>query len=302
MRFALFSFVLAALSIQQATSTPFDKRYTPSSDTNILQFALTLEHIEDAFYSLALQQKFALSDFLSANFTPLVFQRFLEIGQHEHTHVTLLTAALGAQAPQACNYSFPITDVLSFTAISQVFEDVGSSAYSGAIPLLTSKDNTKTSASILATEVRQAAWVAASVNNNPPWGSAFQTALTMQQAFTLASGFIVSCPSSNPNLGLTPFPPLNITGAFPGPPAFPGDTVTVQYPITGVPATHIAFIFGLTPIFVPIMDGSVVIPANVSGQVYAIATSNGYDASDSSTVAGPAIMLFEKFSNGTLTN
>ena len=123
----------------------------------------------------------------------------------------------------------------------------------------------------------------------------------MQQAFTLASGFIVSCPPSNPNLGLTSFPPLNITGAFPGSPAFPGDTATVQY-TSSVKATHIAFIFGLTPIFVPIQDGTVVIPANVSGQVYAIATSNGCDASDSSTVAGPAIMLFERFSNCTLTN
>lgn len=125
----------------------------------------------------------------------------------------------------------------------------------------------------------------------------------MNQAFSAASGFIVSCPPSNPNLGLTPFPALSITGAFPELTAVPGETATVQFtPSSGVTATHIAFIFGLTPTFVPIQDGTVLVPANVSGQVYAIATSSGFDASDASTVAGPAILLFERFSNGTLTN
>ena len=67
-------------------------------------------------------------------------------------------------------------------------------------------------------------------------------------------------------------------------------------------ATHIAFLFGLSPIFVEIEDGNVAVPANLSGQVYAIATSSGTELSDDTTVAGPAVMLFEKFSNGSLTN
>jgi len=301
MRFAIFSFVAAALCVQQAASIPFDKRDTSTGDTNILQFSLTLEHVEVAYYSHALQQLFSQSDFIKAGFTPLVFQRFVEIGQHEQTHVALLTAALGDQAPQACTYSFPITDVQSFVHLSQVIEDVGSSAYAGAIPLLTSQANVLTGASILGTEVRQAAWVSTSVNNGVPWGSSFQTSLTMNQAFSLANGFIVSCPTSNPTLGLAPFPALNITGAFPALTATPGENATVQF-TSSVTATHIAFVFGLTPTFVPIQDGTVLVPANVSGQVYAIATSSGTDASDSSTVAGPAILLFEKFSNGSLTN
>jgi Ferritin-like domain len=142
----------------------------------------------------------------------------VEIGQHEQTHVALLTAALGAQAPQACNYSLcvflawvsrrgelmpvifilnsPITDVRSFVLLSQVFEDVGalhifvwwynliliffssgSSAYAGAISLLTLVANILTSASILGTEVRQATWVSTSVNKGVPWGSSFQVSL-----------------------------------------------------------------------------------------------------------------------------
>ena len=129
MRTAIFSFLVAALSVQQAVSIPFDKRdaskhgmyidimmclpkrrvygnvYFILLDTEILQFALTLEHVEVAFYTLALQQLFNQLDFIEAGYTPLVFRRFLEIGQHEQTHAALLTAALGDQAPLACNYS-----------------------------------------------------------------------------------------------------------------------------------------------------------------------------------------------------
>jgi hypothetical protein len=126
----------------------------------------------------------------------------------------------------------------------------------------------------------------------------------MRQAFTAASGFIVSCPPTNPNLGLTPFPALNISGAFPGQSVFPGDKVTVQFaPSSKVAAKYIAFVFDRSPIFVVIEeDGTVAVPANLSGQVYAIATSSGSVLSDETTIAGPAIMLFEKFSNDTFTN
>ena len=133
MHIPIFSFVVAALSVQQAASIPFNKRDAPTNgmhinmyifqnalmftifnlDTHILQFALTLEHIEVAFYTLALQQ-FSQSAFIEAGYTPLVFQRFVEIGQHEQTHVDLLTAALGDQAPQACNYSLCVVFFLEW--------------------------------------------------------------------------------------------------------------------------------------------------------------------------------------------
>ena len=122
----------------------------------------------------------------------------------------------------------------------------------------------------------------------------------MNQVFTLVLQFITSCPPSNPDLGLTPYPALNIT--FPDITPFPGETATVQIASSSyATATHIAFISGLTPTYVPILNGTVLVPANVSGQVYAVAISSGSYLPDN-TVAGPAILLFEKFSNGTLTN
>jgi hypothetical protein len=124
MRLRLFSCVVAALSVQQAVSIPFDNRAASNSgtcnicifqyifywnvyfilDTSTVQFALTLEHVEVAFYTLGLQL-FNESTFISAGYTPIVHRRFVEIFEHEQDHVALLSSLLGEQAPQACNYS-----------------------------------------------------------------------------------------------------------------------------------------------------------------------------------------------------
>ena len=124
MRLALTSFLVAVFSVQLAVSIPFDKYWHTEStngmynnicilpkrwnflfilDTSVVQFALTLEHLEVAYYTFGLQ-KFSESDFINAGYTPLVRRRFEEIFEHEQEHVALLTAALGDQAPQACNY------------------------------------------------------------------------------------------------------------------------------------------------------------------------------------------------------
>jgi hypothetical protein len=60
------------------------------------------------------------------------------------------------------------------------------------------------------------------------------------------------------------------------------------------------FFTGLDKIFVPITGGEIEVPKNLSGQVYALATSSGTEAIDSTTVAGPTILLFEHDSNDNL--
>ena len=74
------------------------------TDTQILQFALTLENLENAFYSEGIN-KFNESDFESAGFSSTIRQRFLQITEHERTHVEFIQGALGSAAPQPCNYS-----------------------------------------------------------------------------------------------------------------------------------------------------------------------------------------------------
>lgn len=73
-------------------------------DTDVLQFALTLEHLENAFYSGGLA-KYTDSDFEKASFPPWVRPRFSQIGQHEDAHVQFLQGALGDNATQPCEYN-----------------------------------------------------------------------------------------------------------------------------------------------------------------------------------------------------
>jgi hypothetical protein len=298
MRLALFSVVLAAVSVQQVVSSPFHRRATvDATDALVINYALTLELIENAFYTGALA-KFDDTSFADAGFPDWVRNRFTEIAAHEAAHVLLLSTTLGDQATRPCNYTFPYTDVKSFVALSQMIEGVGASAYSGAAQFLITPEFVTAAGTILALEARHAGWLSASVGKGAPWGGSFETPLSMNEVFTLAAGFIVpgSCPPTNPNLNLTTFPALTLANAV------PGQNAAVQY-TSKVNATFVVFLFGLGQNFVPIdSEGNVAVPANLTGQVYGIATSSGTELTDSTTVAGPALLLFEKDSKGNLIN
>ena len=116
------------------------------ADVKVLNYALTLEHLENAFYSGGLAQ-FDDKAFRDAGLPSGARVRFSEIALHEAVHVAILTAVLGDQATQPCTYSLcvfffyewglrrvlrifalntsPYDNVRSFTALSQRFEGVG---------------------------------------------------------------------------------------------------------------------------------------------------------------------------------
>ena len=117
-----------------AGPVPAKRQASAPTDADILNYALTLEHLEDKFYREALEN-YTLADFQAAGFDQTFYNNIKEISSDEQTHVSFLTSALqaaGAPAVAECTYSFPATDVPSFLALSQVLEGVGVSAYLGA--------------------------------------------------------------------------------------------------------------------------------------------------------------------------
>ncbi|OAL38773.1 hypothetical protein AYO20_01979 [Fonsecaea nubica] len=217
------AFTLSGLSTLFAGLTlahPVTKRGGGFSevDITILQFALTLEHLENTFYKEAFSS-FKLQDFVNAGFDEAFFLNLEFIASDESAHVEFLIAAIesaGVRPVQPCQYSFPVTDVASFVTVSAILESVGTSAYLGAAPFIGSRDILSVAASIMATEALHTSSqrsslgaIAAPSPFTTTWtnGEPFKP-LDPNSVFTIASQFIVSCPADNPPLPFTAFPGL----------------------------------------------------------------------------------------------
>jgi Ferritin-like domain len=126
---------------------------TPSSDVAILNFALTLEYLEAAFYAEAVKYagKF---DAKTAHFARVV-------AKHEAAHVAFLKSALGAAAVKSPKFNFKGSNhaMASFQATSQVLEDTGVAAYSGQGGAIKTKAILGAAVSILTVEARHASWM-----------------------------------------------------------------------------------------------------------------------------------------------
>ncbi|KAG8729481.1 hypothetical protein FRC12_020949 [Ceratobasidium sp. 428] len=285
MKFSISTIVLVAASSVAALPA----RRDGPSDTDILNYALTLEHLENAFYKGALE-KFDANAFKKAGFKPFVRGRFQQIADHEATHVQFLSGALGDKATKPCTYKFPYTDPKSFAALSMALEGVGVSAYLGAAKFISNKDYLTAAAAVLTTESRHSAWVSSSVNMGAPWSGAFDTPLSLNQVYSLAAAFITDCPSSNPSLPVKAFPALTVSTAS----YKAGDTISVSFDSSMAKGkdTFMAFFTGLSTEFASIKDGQVTIPKDLMGTVYGVVTTDGKAVTDDNTVAGPAILMF----------
>ena len=153
---------LAALPL--AMGGMFKKAYggTQSSIPDVLNFALTLEYLEDEFYKSALSTTMIPAD------RKVIFQ---QISKHETAHVAFLTAtimALGATPVAKPKFDFtakgtypdPCQDYPTFLALSQAFEDTGVRAYKGRAAELISNNDVLTAAlQIHSVEARHASMV-----------------------------------------------------------------------------------------------------------------------------------------------
>jgi Ferritin-like domain len=175
---------------------------------------------------------------------------------------------------------------------------VGVSAYLGAAHIIDNKDYLTAAGSISTVEARHSSYIRSSLAQSP-FPQAFDSPLSVNQVYTLASPFIKSCPSTNPSLPVRAFPALTL--ATPGPIKAKSTIVlqTTGYVLADPSTTNStqlygAFITVTGPIFANatrVPGGySLVVPQGVNGQSYAVLTSCNERVSDATTAAGPAIV------------
>jgi rubrerythrin len=134
-------------------------------DVKILNFALTLEYLEAAFYKQAL-----LGNILAGAPRSLA----TVISKHEHAHVVFLKKALGSKAVKSPKFDFgdTVTHQDKFLATAFVLENTGVSAYLGQAGRIKNPAYLGAAATILTIEARHAGAIAQLTNKKvSPAGS-----------------------------------------------------------------------------------------------------------------------------------
>ncbi len=157
-------------------------------DVDILNFALTLEYLEAAFYTEALKQVGDLSGDVKEIATT--------IRDDESEHVDALAATvkkLGGKPVAAPGVDFgkAFANQKSFLTTAVVFEDLGVGAYNGAGPSIKSKEVLAAAGSIVQVEGRHAG-VVRLLNGDKIAPSAFDKGIPMAEVLDKAKPFIKS--------------------------------------------------------------------------------------------------------------
>ncbi|MFY0252949.1 ferritin-like domain-containing protein [Chitinophaga sp. 30R24] len=166
-QFTNISGKIALAALPFALGSMFNKAYgqtgTGTTVTQVLQYALTLEYLESAYYAAALGTAGLITDSAARAAISV-------ISTHEAAHVTFLTNVLsnmgGANpSPQfdfTAGGTFPtvFSDYNYFLAVAQTFEDTGVRAYKGQAGNLSGNATVLTAAlSIHSVEARHASHI-----------------------------------------------------------------------------------------------------------------------------------------------
>lgn len=177
--------VLLAMTAQNAFGQEL-----PKDIVDVLVFALTLEHIEDAFYRSGLDAP----DLIPEEYVGI----FNQIGKHEAAHVAFLTTALGSAAIErpaldltaGGTYADALTNFDTYLTLSQTFEDLGVAAYKGQAGVLAPNDDILTAAlQIHSVEARHAA-IVRKIGGKKPWDGAFDEPMTKEEVLAAATPFL----------------------------------------------------------------------------------------------------------------
>ena len=153
-------------------------------DVEVLNFALTLEYLEAAFYKEGAKIN-GLSDEAA--------KAVETFGDEEQQHVDALTKTiqdLGGKPVKAPMVDFGnLSSEKQFLKLAVTFEDLGVSAYNGAAPTIKSKEVLAAAGSIVQVEARHAAAIRL-LSKKPPAPMAFDKAVKKQQVLKAVQPFV----------------------------------------------------------------------------------------------------------------
>jgi len=166
-----------------------------STPAGVLNYALTLEHLEATFY------REGLAGFAASDFETGVFDNLGLIRGHEADHVTALTAAvteLGGVPVEEATYDFgeAFGDPDAFLVTAQALENTGVAAYTGAAQYLIGSPELLTAAlTIHGVEARHASYLNR-LNGASPFPDAVDAPLTPDEVLAIATPFITAAPAA----------------------------------------------------------------------------------------------------------
>ena len=187
-------FVLAACgssksSSSSTTAAPATTATTASSgntgDIGILNYALTLEYLETAFYAKVIEAK------LFSGADAALLKTF---GAQEAQHVAALKAAvssLGGTPVAKPESKFPITTAAATAELAYTVENLGASAYLGQAPLIQSKQVLASALAIHTIEARHAASIGTLVKKPLTPDGAFAKPADMSEVLAAVKPFLV---------------------------------------------------------------------------------------------------------------
>ena len=189
---AALAFGATGLRAMAQDSTPMADEAPFGGPIDVLNYALTLEHLEATFYRDGLAA-IGEQGITSLGFDTGVFDYLSEIGAHEAAHVATLTdvvTQLGGTPVAEQTYDFGYSDAAGFLQVAQALEDTGVAAYQGAAQYLMENDDLLTAAlTIHGVEARHAAYVAI-LNGQIPYPEAVNPTLTPSEVLEIATPFI----------------------------------------------------------------------------------------------------------------
>ena len=191
----------ALLSLGGATGVALADQHTAAfddvegTDVDVLNYALSLEQFESAFYETALEtfDESAFDDADLEMYDGETVHGYVEtLADHEAQHVEVLTEAvelLGGEPAEPAEYEFGFEEVDEFFSLAAVIENTGVAAYAGAAPFVESPDLLAVALSIHSVEARHAA-LANQFAGASPFPDAFDGASSQSDVLDTVGQFV----------------------------------------------------------------------------------------------------------------